>query len=589
MDTNMYERQEGTGLEIGSYAHRPITLDPDDIPSIEEAALTPTELPFTQKDFDPQMEIALELMPEIVGDESVGVKYAINGVLSVTLDGMPLIGESAQVRGLWSAAAIWIKEGPGAGKTVAELMVRGESEIDVFESNVARAYPCQRTAAHIKARASEGFNKMYGIVHPAEQWESDRGVRRSPFYERERALGAFCFEAVGWERPQWYESNAHLLEEYGDRVTRREAEWESRWWSPIINAEHLAMRDRAAMVDLTAFAVFDITGPGALDAVQRVAMRQMDVTIGRVVYTPILTPGGGFKADLTIMRLDDDVFRVVTGGAYGMSDLKWFADRLPDDGSAQLHDQTSSWCTLGLWGPRARDILGSVTHDDISHEGFPFARCRTIEVGALSVLASRISYVGDLGWELYVPIEQGARLWDIIAEAGAPYGVLPAGIGVYGTTGRLEKCYRAYGMELEGDFNVVEAGMAWGRVKDEHFIGKEAHVRHREEEPAATMCTLTVDDHTSSSGVKRYMLGNEPVLTRAGAPITDRKGRRSYVTSAGAGPSIGKHILMSYLPPEHAVLGEQLAVEYMGERYPVTVEVVGSTPIFDPENTRVRA
>jgi glycine cleavage system aminomethyltransferase T len=349
------------------------------------------------------------------------------------------------------------------------------------------------------------------------------------------------------------------------------------------------MRDRAAMVDLTAFAVFDITGPGALDAVQRVAMRQMDVTIGRVVYTPILTPGGGFKADLTIMRLDDDVFRVVTGGAYGMSDLKWFADRLPDDGSAQLHDQTSSWCTLGLWGPRARDILGSVTHDDISHEGFPFARCRTIEVGALSVLASRISYVGDLGWELYVPIEQGARLWDIIAEAGAPYGVLPAGIGVYGTTGRLEKCYRAYGMELEGDFNVVEAGMAWGRVKDEHFIGKEAHVRHREEEPAATMCTLTVDDHTSSSGVKRYMLGNEPVLTRAGAPITDRKGRRSYVTSAGAGPSIGKHILMSYLPPEHAVLGEQLAVEYMGERYPVTVEVVGSTPIFDPENTRVRA
>ena len=589
MDTNMYERQEGTGLEIGSYAHRPITLDPDDIPSIEEAALTPTELPFTQKDFDPQMEIALELMPEIVGDESVGVKYAINGVLSVTLDGMPLIGESAQVRGLWSAAAIWIKEGPGAGKTVAELMVRGESEIDVFESNVARAYPCQRTAAHIKARASEGFNKMYGIVHPAEQWESDRGVRRSPFYERERALGAFCFEAVGWERPQWYESNAHLLEEYGDRVTRREAEWESRWWSPIINAEHLAMRDRAAMVDLTAFAVFDITGPGALDAVQRVAMRQMDVTIGRVVYTPILTPGGGFKADLTIMRLDDDVFRVVTGGAYGMSDLKWFADRLPDDGSAQLHDQTSSWCTLGLWGPRARDILGSVTHDDISHEGFPFARCRTIEVGALSVLASRISYVGDLGWELYVPIEQGARLWDIIAEAGAPYGVLPAGIGVYGTTGRLEKCYRAYGMELEGDFNVVEAGMAWGRVKDEHFIGKEAHVRHREEEPAATMCTLTVDDHTSSSGVKRYMLGNEPVLTRAGAPITDRKGRRSYVTSAGAGPSIGKHILMSYLPPEHAVLGEQLAVEYMGERYPVTVRCSDSTPLLDPAGARIRA
>src|SRR6185312_14335650 len=199
MDTNMYERQEGTGLEIGSYAHRPITLESDDIPSIEESALSPTELPFTQDDFDPQMEQALELMPEIVGDESVGVKYAINGVLSVTYDGMPLLGETPEVKGLWSAAAIWIKEGPGAGKSVAELIVHGESEIDVVESNIARAYSCQRTRTHIVARASESFNKMYGIVHPGEQWASDRNVRLSPFHEREQAHGAVFFEAAGWE------------------------------------------------------------------------------------------------------------------------------------------------------------------------------------------------------------------------------------------------------------------------------------------------------------------------------------------------------------------------------------------------------
>ena len=589
MDTNMYERQEGTGLEIGSYAHRPIMLEADEIPSIEESALTPTELPFTQDDFDPQMEIALDLMPEIVGDESVGVKYAINGVLSVTYDGMPLLGETPETRGLWSAAAIWIKEGPGAGKTVAELIVHGESEIDVFESNIARAYSCQKTRTHIVARASEGFNKMYGIVHPGEQWESDRRVRLSPFYEREKQLKAVFVEGAGWERPNWYESNAGLLDEFGDKVTRREAEWESRWWSPIINAEHLAMRDRAAMIDLSAFAIFDVTGPAALDVVQNVAMRQMDVPIGRVVYTPLLTPSGGFKQDLTIMRIADDVFRVVTGGAYGMSDKKWFADHLPDDGSAQIHDQTNAWTTLGLWGPRARDILQSVTNDDVSHEGMPFARCRQIEIGPLETLASRISYVGDLGWELYVPIEQGARLWDIVAEAGAPHGIIPAGIGVYGTTGRLEKCYRAYGAELEGDFNVVEAGMAWGKVKDQDFVGKEAHLRHRDEEPAAVMCTLTVDDHTSKSGVKRYMLGHEPILTRAGEVITDGKGRRSYVTSAGSGPSLGKYILMGYLPPEHAVTGNELAVEYMGERYPVTVITNDSTPVFDPENARVRS
>ena len=577
VDLNMYERQDGTSLEIGSYAHRPIMMDPDEIPSIEESALSPTELPFTQADFEDQMESALELMPEIVGDESVGVKYAINGLLSVTHDGLPLIGETPEVRGLWSAAAIWIKEGPGAGKTVAELMVHGEAEIDIFESNIARAYPHQKTRAHVRARAGEGFNKMYGIVHPAEQWESDRRVKLSPYYERQQELGAVFYEAAGWERPQWYESNAKLLEEFGDRVTRRESEWEARWWSPIINAEHLAMRDRAGYTDLTAFAIFDVTGPGALDVVQQVAMRQMDVPVGRVVYTPVLLPAGGFKADLTIMRMAEDVFRVVTGGAWGMSDLKWFADRLPADGSAQIHDQTNAWTTLGLWGPRARDILSSVTSDDVSHEGFPFARFKQIEVGPLTVIASRISYVGDLGWELYVPIEQGARLWDIIAEAGLPHGAVPMGAGVYGTTGRLEKGYRAYGAELEGEYDVVEAGMAWGKVKEQDFIGKAAHVAQRDAEPAARMCTLTVEDHTSASGVKRYMLGGEPILTRAGDGIVDAKGRRSFVTSAGAGPSVGKHLLMAYLPPEHARVGEELLVQYMGEQYPVTVASADST------------
>src|SRR5262249_36012733 len=589
MDTNMYERQDGTGLEIGSYAHRPILHDPDEIPSVEEAALSPTEFPFTQADFTLQMEHALELMPEIVGDERVGVKYAINGILSLTPDGLPLLGETPEVKGLWSAAAVWVKEGPGVGRSVAEWMVLGESEIDLQSSDIARFHPHQRTRTHVQARAAEGFNKTYGIVHPSEQWESNRNVRLSPFYDRECALGAVFFETAGWERPHWYESNESLLEEDGERITHRQAEWESRWWSPIINAEHLAMRDRAGMFDLTAFFVFDVAGPGALDAVQRVAMRQMDVKVGRVVYTPVLSPSGGFKSDLTIMRLDADLFRVVTGGLHGMADMKWFADRLPEDGSAQITDLTSAWCTLGLWGPRARDILSGVTGDDVSHEGFPFATCKTIEVGPLQVLASRISYVGDLGWELYTPIEQGARLWDIVAEAGAPHGVVPAGIGVYGATGRLEKSYRALGFELDDEYDVVEAGLAWGRGKDQDFLGKEAHVRHREQEPAAALCTLTVDDHTSSSGVKRYMLGREPILTPDGGPITDAKGRRSHATSAGAGPSIGKHILMAYLPPEHANEGEKLAVEYMGEQYPVTVDVVGSTPIFDPENTRIRS
>jgi len=589
MDTNMYERQDGSGLEIGSYAHRPILHDPEEIPSNDEAALSPTELPFTQEDFEKQMEDALELIPDVLNDESVGIKYAINGLLSLTPDGLPLLGETPEVNGLWSAAAVWVKEGPGVGKSVAEWMTHGESEIDLQSSDIARFYPCQRTRGHIRARASEGFNKTYGIVHPAEQWESNRRVRLSPFYERERALGAVFFEAAAWERPHWYASNEKLLDEFGDRVTRREAEWDSRWWSPIINAEHLAMRERAAMFDLTAFCIFDVTGPGALDVVERVSMRKMDVPVGRVVYTPVLSPSGTFKSDLTVMRLGEERFRVVTGGAHGMADLKWYADHLPEDGSAQITDLTSAWTTLGLWGPRARDILASLTSDDVSHEAFPFASCRTVELDSLPVLASRISYVGELGWELYVPIEQGARLWDLVWEAGEPHGIVPAGIGVYGTTGRLEKCYRAFGFELDADYDVVEAGMAWGRPKAADFVGKEAHLEHRESEPVAVLCTLAVEDHTSKSGQKRYMLGREPILSKKGEPLVDAKGRRSYVTSAGAGPSFGKHILMAYLPPEQANVGEELLVEYLDEHYPVTVRTNDATPVFDPENARVRA
>ncbi len=369
MDTNMYERQDGTGLEIGSYAHRPILHDPEDLPSVEEAALSPTEFPFTEDDFTEQMEHALELMPEIVGDESVGVKYAINGILSLTPDGVPILGETPEVKGLWAASAVWVKEGPGVGRALAEWMVHGHSEIDLHGADVARFHDCQRTLAHVKARASEGFNKTYGIVHPSEQWASNRNVRLSPFHAREQELGAVFYEVAGWERPQWYESNAGLVSEYG--VEPRAAEWDARWWSPIINAEHLAMRERAGIFDLSAFCIFDVTGPGALDAVQRIAMRQCNVAVGRVVYTPILSPAGGFKADLTIMRLAEDRFRVVTGGAHGMGDIKWFRDHLPADGSAQISDLTSAWTTIGLWGPRARDILSSVTARRRLQRGLP--------------------------------------------------------------------------------------------------------------------------------------------------------------------------------------------------------------------------
>ncbi|MFI5291863.1 MAG: FAD-dependent oxidoreductase [Candidatus Limnocylindrales bacterium] len=589
VDTNMYERQHGTGFEIGSYAHRAILMDADDIPSIEASALSPTQLPFTKEDFDPQLEDALELFPEIVGDEKVGVKLAINGLLSLTPDGNPILGETPEVRGLWSAAAIWIKEAPGIARTIAEWMTHGTPEIDPHGSDIARFYPHHKTAAHIKARTSEGFNKTYGIVHPSEQWLSNRDVRLTPMNGRERELGAVFFEAAGWERPMWYESNAPLLEDYGDRVARREAEWDARWWSPIINAEHLAMRERVGLVDLSAFAIFDVGGPGALAYLEGLVVAKVDVPVGRVVYTPLLNAAGGIVADLTIMRLGADLFRVVTGGGMGMRDKHWFVQHLPADGSAQLFDATSAWTTIGIWGPRARDVVAAVTEDDVSDAGFPFGSCRPVDMGPVRTLASRISYVGELGWEIYAPMEEGLRLWDVLWAAGQPHGIAPVGIGVYATTGRLEKGYRAHGNELDLDFDLVEAGMARPTVKSAEFLGKAAYVEQRSRPPAAVLCTLTVDDHAPSGGTPRFMLGREPILSPGGLPLTDAKGRRAYVTSAGAGPSLGKHLLMSYLPPEQAVEGTSLLVEYFGQHYPVTVARVGSRPLFDPENERIRA
>jgi len=585
MDTFCYERQHGADMEVGSYAHRAILMEPEDIPTIEQSKLSPTELPFTEDDFDTQLEQAFELMPELLGAEGAEIRYAINGLLSLTCDGAPILGES-HVKGLWTAAAVWIKEGPGVGRAVAEWMTHGYSEIDLAHSDIARFHEHQKRREHTRLRTTESFIKTYGIVHPSEQYESDRDQRKSAMYESQQKLGAMFFETAGWERPHWYESNSFLLEQYGDAVLPREHEWDSRWWSPIINAEHLRMREAAGVVDLTAFQIFDIEGAGALDSVQGVCVAQCDVAVGKVIYTPVLDAKGGFRSDLTVMRLGDDHFRVVTGGAHGPADHQWFADHLV--GGATITDKTNDVATIGLWGPKARDILASLTDADVSNDGFPMLTCREIDVRGLKVLASRISYVGELGWELYVPFDESPALWDALLDTGDSHGTVPVGIGVYGTTGRIEKGYRAYGAELDAERSIVEAGMQRPKVKAADFVGRDAYLAQRDEAPKTVLCTLTVEDHTSASGVKRYMLGGEPILTRDGATLTDGHGHHPYVTTAGSAPSLGKHVLLAYLPPEQAVIGTELAVSYMEELYPVVVGSVDATPLFDPSNERMR-
>ncbi|MCW2893846.1 MAG: glycine cleavage system protein [Actinomycetia bacterium] len=584
VDEGMYERQHGGDMEVGSYMHRPIIVPAETIPSNEQAVLSPTELPFTADDFDPQLAASLELMPELLGDEKAGIRYAINGLISMTPDGHPLLGETPEVKGLWTAAASWIKEGPGCGRAVAELMSGKVPTVDVHEADLARFYASSRTTGFARARAAESFNKMYGIVHPAEQYESLRALRTGPLYERARDLGAVFYETARWERPHWYASNEPLLEKYAGKLMERPAEWESRWWSPVINAEHLAMRDGAGLVDLSAFTILDVTGPGALAGLQHLAVAQLDVPVGRTVYTPFLNEAGRFVADLTIMRLGDRSFRVVTGAADGGRDAKWISDRLPDD--VQLADVSSAWSTIGLWGPRSGDILAAVSREGDQSPPQSFGMTGLFELGAAVVLGSRISYVGEYGWELHVAAEQAGHLWDLLWDAGRPYGLVPVGIGVYGTTARLEKGYRAFGAELTPEYDPVEAGMTRPRVKAEPFIGKEAYLAARVATPAAVLCTLTVDSHASADAMPRYMLGGEPILTLDGARLVDAYGRPSLVTSAGSGPSVGKHLLMAYLPAELSAVGTPLLVEYMGEQYPVTVASQGA--VFDPSGARMR-
>ena len=325
------------------------------------------------------------------------MQYTVNGLLSLTPDAQQVLGETAEVEKLWSAAAVWVKEGPGTARLIAEWITHGHPRLcDPHGSDVTRFYPHERTGRHIRRRCREHFNKTYGIVHPREQWASGRGMNRAPFHDRTAALGAEFHEARGWERPQWYASNADLPARYA--VADRPHEWDRRWWSPIINAEHLHLRDKVGIVDLSAFQIFDVSGPGAVPYLERLAVNRCDVPVGRAVYTPLLTPDGGIRADLTIQRLAGDRFRIVTGAFDGARDEVWFRRHLPADGSVQFENRSSALCTIGVWGPDARALLSTIADVPLSQEAFPYGTVQEAIVDGVPATMLRISYVGESGW-----------------------------------------------------------------------------------------------------------------------------------------------------------------------------------------------
>ena len=564
-DHSMYFRQVGNRYGIGSYRHEPILVEPEAIASPAAAAVMPSLRDFTPEDFTASHAESVRLFPSLAG---LNFEYSINGMFSFTPDAGCVVGHSQKTDGLWIAEAVWVTHGGGVGKAVADLMSDGVCGWDLRQLDMHRFHSFAHSPAYVRERGAQQYREVYDIIHPKQQMLSPRNLRLSPWHSRLVAQGAHFFEGVGWERPQWIGANARLLEEYA--VPERTG-WAAQGWSPIEGAEHQATRERVALFDLTAFTKIEVSGPGALAFLEYLCANRIDRPVGKVVYTALLNHRGGIVCDLTVTRTGADSFLVLTGGGVGMHDLAWLRQNAPKDGSVTITDVTSRYAALGLWGPQARDVLQSVTETDVSNRAFPYFSAQQLFVGTIPVLAVRVSYVGELGWELYCPTEYGLGLWDTLWAAGQPHGIVAAGGGAFDSL-RLEKGYRLWGADIHTEYNPFEAGLAWAvRFDKGDFLGREALLRIQAEGISRKLCCLTFDDPAA------VVLGYEPIL-RGEAVL-------GYVTSANYGYSVDKYILYAYLPLEFAAPGTQVEVDYFGLRYTATV---CAEPLYDKEMAKLK-
>ncbi len=593
-DTGDPKSAEGGQLEWGYYEEKaPRMCHPRDILEKEEARLSPSMRDLDIEQVIEPLERAMELTP-ILAELGYDEKYSFNGLLQVTADGGPSIGESANVRGLWYVESVWVKDGPGTGKIVADWITDGITQFDNSSIDVARYYPFQCEEKYIADRCYETAFKIYNPpVHDREPYTAARDHRRSPFWEREKELGGYFMEAAGWERAHGYAANEHLLEKYADRVPVRDSEWDNRHFWRVSNAEHLEMSENVGMINLCHFAIYDVTDEDAAEFMEFTCVAKVagDTPVGKGIYTHFIDKVGGVRADLTVLRLGENHFRVVDGGYNGPRDFAWMK-RLAEDhnyNKLSIVDRSNDFGCIGLWGPNARTTLQKLVPNPeaLSHENFPFVAVKNIEVAGKTVSAFRISYVGEQGWELHFELDDGLSIWDaLFAE-----GVLPVGIETYANSRRLEKSLRLQNADILTEYNLLEVGLERKVVKAADFYGKEAYlkIREREHQPAY-LCTLTMVDNTDANGVKRYPLGACPIMDpETGETLVDSEGRRSYTTSIVYGPSIGKNIALAYLPYEYCEEGRELEMDYMDETYKVKVEAVGYRALYDPENLKPRS
>jgi|TARA_B100001094_G_scaffold291911_1_gene310652 glycine cleavage system aminomethyltransferase T/glycine/D-amino acid oxidase-like deaminating enzyme len=595
-------RLHGGMLEWGFYEDKnPRLVDPEDIGNPEKTMGSDSMRYLDLEEVAGPLEKAFETTP-ILNELGWDEKSSFNGLLSVTPDAGSLIGESPEVRGFWLCEAVWVKDGPGCARLCAESMVLGKTQVDMHAFDIARFYPEQKEKEFVKSRVYENSQTVYTpAVHPREPYISEREKFVSPFYKREKELGGhFDNEVARWERALAYESNRDKLEEYLADIPVRGNEWDRRHVPyELANAEHLAMSDSVGMINLSHFPIMDIEGPDAEQMLEYLSVAKVggNTPIGKVVYTNFLDEDGGVHADLTISRLGDNKYRIVTGGADGNRDWVLLRNYRDDNGlNADIRIRTHEVATLGLWGPQAEAALGNfIDPNEITLENFPFVTAKNLTLSLsggkkIEVWAARISYVGENGWEIYLNnnSEEGLALYDSLLEVG----VVPVGIETYANSRRLEKSFRLQGADLETEYNACEAAIQRPLVKEADFHGKAAYLIHREEEPCALLCTMTVDD-LCVSGEARYPVGIAPIIDPdTGNVPLDSKGRRSYTTGMSYCPSLKEFVIMGYLPKEIAQEGKKLLIEYFNEDgdglYPITVKIVGKGSLYDPSNEKVR-
>ena len=593
----------GGMLEWGFYEDKnPRLVDPEDIGNPDKTMLSDSMRYLELEEIAEPLEKAFETTP-ILSELGWDEKSSFNGLLSVTADAGSLIGESPEVRGFWLCEAVWVKDGPGCARLCAEAMVNGKTQVDMHSFDISRFYPHQKEKEYVKTRAFENSQTIYTpAVHPREPYITQREMFVSPFYEREKELGGhFENEVAGWERALAYISNREKLDKYIKEVPVRENEWDTRHVPyDVANAEHLAMSDSVGMINLSHFPIMDIEGPDAERMLEYLSVAKVggNTPEGKVIYTNFLDEDGGVHADLTISRISNDSYRVVTGGADGNRDWVTLRNYRDDNGlNADINIRTHDIATLGLWGPKAVEALGNfINPNEIDIKNFPFVSAKNLTLNLsggkkVDVWAARISYVGESGWEIYFnnDKEDGLALYDSLLEVG----VVPVGIETYANSRRLEKSFRLQGADLETEYTAVEAAIQRPLVKEADFHGKAAHLSHREEDPCAILCTMTLDD-LNVSGKTRYPVGISPIIDPATGEVPiDIKGRRSYTTGMSYCPSLKKFVVMGYLPKEIAVQGKSLLIEYFDEGgdglYPMTVQIVGKGSLYDPNNERVRA